>query len=100
MAALLDATPKGAPEQIKARVEALDNVYDCHAVRVRHSGPHYFVDLHITIDGNQPLHAAHDLMEKVERAVAEVLPDADVTVHPEPGEPPPPATGPQPAGKP
>ena len=88
---LLDASPAGAAEKIKARVEALDGVFDCHAVRVRHSGPHYFVDLHVTMDGNLPLHTAHDLTERVEQVVNEMLPGADVTVHPEPRPVPPPA---------
>ena len=81
---LLDATPPGEIEKIKARVEAIENVFDCHAVRVRRSGPHYFVDLHITLDGELPLQAAHAVTERVEQAVKEILPDADVTVHPEP----------------
>jgi cation diffusion facilitator family transporter len=84
--ALLDASPAGAAERIKARVEKVEGVLDCHAVRVRYSGPHSFVDLHITLDGEQPLRAAHALTEEVERAVNEILPDADVTVHPEPGQ--------------
>lgn len=90
---LLDASPEGAAEQIKARVEQLDNVVDCHAIRVRHSGPLYFVDLHVTMDGDLPLRAAHGLTDKVEQVVRETLPGADVTVHPEPAppEPPPPA---------
>jgi divalent metal cation (Fe/Co/Zn/Cd) transporter len=57
---------------------------DCHAVRVRHSGPYYFVDLHITVDGEQSLRSAHELTERVEQAVEALLPGADVTVHPEP----------------
>ncbi|HYG35595.1 MAG TPA: cation diffusion facilitator family transporter [Clostridia bacterium] len=81
---LLDASPAGAAEQIKARVESMDHVFDCHAVRVRHSGPKFFVDLHITLDGDISLHAAHALTEEVEQAVNEILPGADVTVHPEP----------------
>jgi cation diffusion facilitator family transporter len=82
--ALLDASPEGVAERIKSRVEQMDMVYDCHAVRVRNSGPLYFVDLHITLDGNLTLRAAHDLTEQVERVVNEILPEADVTVHPEP----------------
>jgi cation diffusion facilitator family transporter len=82
--ALLDTSPSGAAERIKAQVEKVEKVLDCHAVRVRHSGPHHFVDLHITLDGEQPLHAAHALTEEVERVVNEILPGADVTVHPEP----------------
>lgn len=87
---LIDASPIGAAEKIKARIEAMNEVFDCHAVRVRHSGPHYFVDLHVTMDGELPLHTAHDLTERVEKVVQEILPDADVTVHPEPRPPAPP----------
>jgi cation diffusion facilitator family transporter len=82
--ALLDASPEGMAEKIKARVEGMKDICDCHAVRVRHSGPHYFVDLHITLDGGMTLQTAHELTEQVERAVKEILPGADVTVHPEP----------------
>ena len=70
---------------------------DCHAVRVRHSGPYYFVDLHILVDGEQSLRSAHALTERVEQAVEAILPGADVTVHPEPAPPgaksPPPENG-------
>jgi len=82
--ALLDSSPPGVGEQVKAAVAAMDGVFDCHAVRARHSGPHYFVDLHITVDGEQSLRSAHELTERVERAVEAILPGADVTVHPEP----------------
>jgi len=82
--ALLDSSPPGMDEKIRAVVEVMDGVFDCHAIRVRHSGPHYFVDLHISVDGEQTLRAAHALTERVEQAVEAILPGADVTVHPEP----------------
>lgn len=81
---LMDTSPLGAAEQIKAKVETIPEVLDCHAVRVRHSGPDYFVDLHITLDGGQPLRDAHAVTERVEQLVSRFLPGADVTVHPEP----------------
>ena len=84
---LLDSSPPEVADRVRATVSAMDGVYDCHAVRVRHSGPYYFVDLHITVDGEQSLRSAHDLTERVEQAVQEILPDADVTVHPEPAPP-------------
>jgi cation diffusion facilitator family transporter len=98
--ALLDASPEGVADQIKTRVEAMPEILDCHAVRVRHSGPHCFVDLHITLDGNLPLHVAHTLTERVEQVVTEILPEADVTVHPEPGPGNAPAPSPAPANSP
>jgi len=94
---LLDTSPPGADERIKAAVAVMDGVLDCHAVRVRHSGPYYFVDLHILVDGEQSLRSAHALTERVEQAVEAILPGADVTVHPEPAPPgaksPPPENG-------
>ena len=81
---LLDSAPTGAAARIKTAVEAIENVVDCHAIRVRESGPNYFVDLHLTLDGAQTLQQAHELTERAEEAVRTVLPDADVTVHPEP----------------
>ena len=82
--ALLDSSPPGVDDKITAVVAAVDGVFDCHAIRVRHSGPYYFVDLHITVDGEQSLRLAHELTERVEHAVEAILPGADVTVHPEP----------------
>jgi len=87
--ALVDAAPGGMAEQVKAAVEAIDGVHNCHAIRIRHSGPHYFVDLHVLLDGSQTLQAAHELTERIEQKVQTLLPDADVTVHPEPWKPPP-----------
>jgi divalent metal cation (Fe/Co/Zn/Cd) transporter len=71
-------------EKIRTAVAAMEGVCDCHAVRVRHSGPYYFADLHITVDGDQSLRAAHALTERVEQAVEAIVPGVDVTVHPEP----------------
>jgi cation diffusion facilitator family transporter len=82
--ALLDAAPGGMAEKVKAAVEEMKGVHDCHAVRIRHSGPHYFVDLHVLLDGSQTLNEAHELTERIEQKVQTLLPEADVTVHPEP----------------
>lgn len=87
--ALLDAVPPNLAMDVKAKVEAIEDVRDCHAVRIRHSGPYYFVDLHVLLDGTQTLQAAHDLTERIEEEVRRLLPEADVTVHPEPWKPPP-----------
>ncbi len=82
--ALIDTVPSGTDRQIIAAVEALPGVTDCHNVRVRYSGPRPFVDVHVLLDGRQTLREAHDLTEEIERAIQSVLPEADVTVHPEP----------------
>jgi cation diffusion facilitator family transporter len=86
--ALLDTAPAGVREKIKTRVESIPGVKDCHRIRVRSSGPQFFVDIHVLLDGTQTLEAAHALTETIENAIEEDLPGADVTVHPEPWEPP------------
>jgi cation diffusion facilitator family transporter len=84
VAALTDTVAPGVEVRVTAAVEALPGVANCHNVRVRYSGPHPFVDVHVLVDGEQTLRAAHDLTEEIERAIQAVVPDADVTVHPEP----------------
>ena len=84
--ALLDAAPVGKRDQIIKMVEALDGVEDCHAVRIRPSGASWFVDLHVTMDGERTLNYAHAVTETIEREIHELLPGSDVTVHMEPLE--------------
>jgi cation diffusion facilitator family transporter len=81
---LIDTAPQGIAEQIVRTVEALEGVEGCHAVRVRPSGARWFVDLHITMDGQTSLAQAHALTEVVEHQVQKLLPESDVTVHVEP----------------
>ncbi len=83
---LLDTAPAGMVEKIIAAVEAMPGVVDCHHVRLRHSGPLLFVDIHVLMDGNQTLRAAHALTDDIERHIQNIVPDSDVTVHPEPIE--------------
>lgn len=83
---LLDTAPKGMAEKIKTTVESLPGVIDCHNIRVRYSGPQVFVDAHILVDSNLTIVQAHDLTDKSEALIRQIIPGADVTVHPEPGD--------------
>jgi cation diffusion facilitator family transporter len=82
--ALLDVAPSGIEGKIISAVEVLPGVTGCHNVRVRYSGPQLFVDIHVLVDGNQTLKEAHNLTEEIERTIQNLVPNADVTVHPEP----------------
>ncbi|MGA7192873.1 MAG: cation diffusion facilitator family transporter, partial [Anaerolineales bacterium] len=83
---LLDTAPKGMIEKIIAEVGRMKGVHDCHAVRIRPSGATWFVDLHVTMDGETTLNEVHTMTEKIERKVQKLLPQSDVTVHVEPLE--------------
>jgi cation diffusion facilitator family transporter len=82
--ALLDSAPAGMEHRIAATVKTVPGIGDCHQVRVRYSGAVLFIDLHVLVDGNQTLTEAHNLADRVETAIHEIVPEADVTVHPEP----------------
>jgi cation diffusion facilitator family transporter len=82
--ALLDSAPAGMEERILTAVEAVPGVRNCHAIRVRYSGPVLFIDLHVLVDGRQSLFEAHALTETIEGVIQQIAPAADVTVHPEP----------------
>jgi cation diffusion facilitator family transporter len=83
---LLDAAPRGMYWKIKLTVEEIPGVVDCHNIRFRSSGPRLFIDIHILTDGRQSLNSAHELTERIEKRLQELIPNADIMVHPEPGE--------------
>lgn len=84
---LLDAAPKnGETRTIIETVTALKGVSDVHTVRIRPSGAGWFVDMHVTMNGNLTVSESHAITEKIETIVAGILPKSDVTVHVEPFE--------------
>ncbi|HZU29217.1 MAG TPA: cation diffusion facilitator family transporter [Bryobacteraceae bacterium] len=90
--ALADTAPAGLQQQIIAVVEAVPGVANCHNVRIRNSGPLVFADIHVLIAGGATLAETHDIMEAAEDAIRRIIPDADVTIHPEPRETHPPVS--------
>ena len=85
--ALLDAAPKnGEYEMILKEVSRIRAVTNVHALRIRSSGAGWFVDLHVTMDGNITLNESHRVTERIEKKVHDILLLSDVTVHVEPLE--------------
>jgi cation diffusion facilitator family transporter len=81
---LLDQAPKDVAAKVEQAVEAVPGIVDCHRVRVRPSGPEFFIDVHVLVSGEQTLKTAHELSEKAAAQIRMVVPRADVTVHVEP----------------
>ncbi len=82
--ALIDTAPNGMAGRIKKKVEGIEGVIDCHNIRIRNSGADVFIDVHVHMSGRVSLAKAHALTEEVEKAIQDIEPHADVTVHPEP----------------
>lgn len=59
-----------------------------HAVTTRESGRDRFVSMHVLVPGAWSVQQAHDLVEEVEAAIEQALPQAIVDTHVEPAEDP------------
>ena len=84
ISALLDTAPRGLAEKIEQVAASVPGVVDAHAIRIRPSGAHTFIDMHVTMDGNVTLRDAHATTEVIEDAILKEISPADVTVHVEP----------------
>jgi cation diffusion facilitator family transporter len=66
---------------------AVPGVAGCHRVRSRGTELHAHLDLHLLIDGDIPLRAAHDIAHRVEDDLRREFPEIrDVTIHMEPDD--------------
>lgn len=65
---------------------AVPGVLGVHDLRTRISGSHWYVQLHLELPGELPLSQAHALSERVEQAIIEAYPRAEVLVHADPIE--------------
>ena len=86
ISALLDTAPQGLADKVEEVASAVYGVVDAHAIRIRPSGAHTFIDMHITMDGNWTLNEAHAATEVIEKAIHAIISPADITVHVEPVE--------------
>jgi cation diffusion facilitator family transporter len=86
ISALLDTAPSGLADKIEMVAARVPGVVDAHAIRIRPSGAHTFIDMHVTMDGSVTLQEAHAATEVIEDAILKEISPADVTVHVEPAD--------------
>ncbi|HHW09826.1 MAG TPA: cation transporter [Firmicutes bacterium] len=82
--ALLDTAPPGLSSRIKEAVQEIEGVQECRMVRARQAGAHAFVDIKVVLAKDMHLSAADGVLQNVEAAVQQLLPEADVMVRPLP----------------
>jgi ferrous-iron efflux pump FieF len=56
-------------------------VHGFHDLKARTAGSKVFVNLHIELDGDQPLREAHDIGAGLRRAILTAYPQTDVIIH-------------------
>ena len=57
---------------------------DVHDMRTRRAGSDVFIELHLELDGDLDLEAAHAITHEVEGRIRKAFPEADIIVHQEP----------------
>ena len=82
--ALLDAAPTGVRNQILDRIATVDGVLEVERVRFRRAGSRYFADVSVGLERNFTFQRSEQVSDAVTSRVREILPDADVVVHPVP----------------
>jgi cation diffusion facilitator family transporter len=83
---LLDRAPDGLPQKIVQAAAGVEGVLNVGQVRVRRSGPSFFVDMTVDVDRNLSFERTHAIAENVEARIQGVAPGADVVVHTDPRE--------------
>ncbi len=82
---LLDATPPEVRLQIRKDLirdlETQDGILAVNRVRVRRSGPNYFVDLTLSLPRQLTFQRSEQITHAATRAVQRLLPAADVVIH-------------------
>jgi cation diffusion facilitator family transporter len=74
-----------AESEVREVVQSVEGVIGCEKIRTRGSADYAFLDLHLWLDGNMPLQAAHSASHVVkDRLMARFPQLADVVIHIEP----------------
>lgn len=81
---LLDKAPEGLHESVEKIISGVNGVVCLHDLRVRSVGPEYEIDVNVHVDPKLSLVDAHDISERVERAVSQKLGNIIINVHIEP----------------
>ncbi len=77
------------PEAVLSRVREViavnaEGAIEAHDLRTRHAGRLVFVDFHLVVAGNMSVTQAHDICDRLERALKAEIGEAQVTIHVEP----------------
>ncbi len=85
---LLDAS---VPEHDLARIRTIiadnaDGAIEAHDLRTRHAGRMTFVDFHLVVKGTMSVTEAHDICDRLERALKAEIEDALISIHVEPDD--------------
>ena len=77
---LIDRAPQGAEDDLRKALGGVSGVRQVRSVRIRRSGPRLLGDATVATRRTLPVEAAEQLADDARRAVAESLPDLELTL--------------------
>jgi len=82
-----EAAPEKTLVEIRQIISAhAEGAIEAHDVRTRLAGRATFIDFHLVVAGSMPVSEAHDICDRIEKALRAKVPDALITIHVEPEE--------------
>lgn len=82
-----EAVDNAALEQIRAVISAAgEGAIEAHDLRTRHAGRVTFIDFHLVVDGDMQVSEAHDICDRIEKALKTEMPQAQIAIHVEPDD--------------
>lgn len=83
---LMDSAP---PEEDLARIrrciaDSAGGAIEAHDLRTRHAGRRTFVDFHLVVPGEMRVGEAHEICDRIERALRREMGEALISIHVEP----------------
>lgn len=86
ISALMDRVPEELRDDVVTTIQKVDGVAQVRAVRLRSSGSTIFVDATVAMARTMPFQQAHDIMDRIEKAIHARHDNAEVMIHGEPYE--------------
>jgi cation diffusion facilitator family transporter len=82
----MDAAP---PPDVQVRIRSLiaregGGAIQAHDLRTRHAGRVTFIDFHLVVPGRMSVTRAHEICDRIERALKAEMGEAVITIHVEP----------------
>lgn len=68
----------------KAIAAEAGGAIEAHDLRTRHAGIATFIDFHLVVPGDTTVFQAHEICDRIEKALKALLDDAKITIHVEP----------------
>lgn len=80
-----EAPPKEVLEKIRDVIaKEGEGAMEAHDLRTRHAGRATFIDFHLVVPGTMTVAESHEICDRIEAALREDVPDAQITIHVEP----------------